>query len=84
MGLYWDNGKENGNYYIGLYRGFMGGVQDLGFRVWGRLGFYGHSRDIDPRNQRALTLLDLLLECSSILFILVQNPNLVWGVGLRD
>ena len=21
LGLYWDNGKENGNYYNGLYRG---------------------------------------------------------------
>ena len=20
LGLYWDNGKENGNYYTGLYR----------------------------------------------------------------
>ena len=57
----------------------MGGVQGLGFRVWGRFGFYGHNRDIDPRNQRALTLLGLLLECSLILFILVRNPSLVWG-----
>ena len=22
LGLYWDNGKENGNYYNGLYRVF--------------------------------------------------------------
>ena len=21
LGLYWDNGKENGNYYNGFYRG---------------------------------------------------------------
>ena len=21
-GFYWDNGKENGNYYNGLYKGF--------------------------------------------------------------
>ena len=27
LGLYWDNGKENGNYYLGLYTnigGFIG------------------------------------------------------------
>ena len=23
LGLYWDNGKEHGNYYNGLYRGYM-------------------------------------------------------------
>ena len=22
LGLYWDNGKENGNYYHGLYRDY--------------------------------------------------------------
>ena len=22
LGLYWDNGKENGNYYNGLYRDY--------------------------------------------------------------
>ena len=32
-GLYWDNGKENGNYrdyrvYIGLYWGYIGGLYD--------------------------------------------------------
>ena len=33
LGLYTDNGKENGNYYvcyIGLYRGNIGVVQGLG------------------------------------------------------
>ena len=35
LGLYRDNGKENGNYYLG-FRGFR--VQGLGFRVRG-LGF---------------------------------------------
>ena len=24
LGLYWENGKENGNYYNGLYRGYIG------------------------------------------------------------
>ena len=24
LGLYWDNGKENGNYYNGIYRGHIG------------------------------------------------------------
>ena len=24
LGLYRDNGKENGSYYLGLYRGYMG------------------------------------------------------------
>ena len=37
---------------------------------------WGYKRDISPRNQRALTLLGLLLECSLILFALGQNPNL--------
>ena len=23
LGLYWDNRKENGNYYDGLYRGYI-------------------------------------------------------------
>ena len=27
QGIYWDNGKENGNYYLGFR------VLDLGFRV---------------------------------------------------
>ena len=45
-----------------------------------RLGFYDHNRDINPRNQRALTLLGLLLECSLILFTLGQNPNLEHGM----
>ena len=38
--LYWDNGKENGNYYNGLYWGyivimerFRNGIYYLGFRV---------------------------------------------------
>ena len=31
MGLYWDNGKENGNYYNGLYRGCIG-------LYWGYIG----------------------------------------------
>ena len=35
LGLYGDNGKENGNYYNGLFR-----VWGLGFGVWG-LGFGG-------------------------------------------
>ena len=29
MGLYRDNGKEDGNYYLGFR------VQGLGFRIWG-------------------------------------------------
>ena len=32
MGLYWDNGKENGNYYNGLYIGVMLGL------YWGYIG----------------------------------------------
>ena len=24
IGLYWDNGKENGNYHNGLYRAILG------------------------------------------------------------
>ena len=24
LGLYWDNGKEHGNYYSGLYRAYIG------------------------------------------------------------
>ena len=40
LGIYWDNGKENGNYYrvwgLGLrVLGFGLGVHDLGFRAWG-------------------------------------------------
>ena len=31
LGLYWDNGKENGNYYNGLYRGQIG-------LYWGYIG----------------------------------------------
>ena len=31
LGLYWDNGKENGNYYNGLYRGYIG-------LYWGYIG----------------------------------------------
>ena len=45
----------------------------------GRLGFYDHNRDINPRNHSALTLLGLLTECSLILFTLGQNPNLFCG-----
>ena len=30
LGLYWHDGKQNGNYYIGLDRGYTSGV---GFRV---------------------------------------------------
>ena len=30
LGLYRDNGKENGNYYNGLYRGYMGVYRDNG------------------------------------------------------
>ena len=26
MGLYWDNGKENGNYYNGFYRAYNGAI----------------------------------------------------------
>ena len=52
--------------------------------LWHRLGFYDQNRDINPRNQRALTLLELLLECSLILFILSQKPNLEdSGLGFR-
>ena len=46
-----------------------------------RLGFYDPNRDINPRNQRALILLGLLLECSLILFTLGQNLNLLLTVG---
>ena len=40
LGLYWDNGKENGNYYTGLYRAWATrprdfGLRDLGFRLLG-------------------------------------------------
>ena len=42
LGVYWDNGKDNGNYYNGLYWGLGFRVQGLrievwgsGFRVWG-------------------------------------------------
>ena len=30
LGLYWDNGKENGNYYIIVYRGYIGSYWDNG------------------------------------------------------
>ena len=33
LGEYWDNGKENGNYYLGFR------VWGLGLRVWGVAGF---------------------------------------------
>ena len=34
MGLYWDNGKENGNYYnMGLYREYIVGFRSSGFRT---------------------------------------------------
>ena len=49
----------------------------------GSLGFYEHNRDINPRNQRALTLLGLLLECSLILLTLGQDPNLLQGGGVH-
>ena len=29
MGLYWDNGKENGNYYNGFYRVYIGDILGL-------------------------------------------------------
>ena len=29
LGLYWDNGKENGNYYDGLYKGILRGILGL-------------------------------------------------------
>ena len=32
LGLYWENGKENGNYYNGLYIGVMLGL------YWGYIG----------------------------------------------
>ena len=48
-----------------------------------RLGFYDHNRVLIPRNQRALTLLRLLLECSLILFTLGQNPNLCY-IGMME
>ena len=36
LGFYWDNGKENGNYYLGfIVLGFR--VSGLGFRVWAGL-----------------------------------------------
>ena len=40
LGIYWDNGKENGNYYLG----FMGlGSRVSGLEVWefGSLGVWG-------------------------------------------
>ena len=30
--IYWDNGKENGNYYLGFR--VLGGVRVQGFRGW--------------------------------------------------
>ena len=35
FGLYWDNGKENGNYYNGLYRDYRDYIGII------LLGFYG-------------------------------------------
>ena len=32
LGLYWDNGKENGNYNNGLYRVYVGVILGLMFR----------------------------------------------------
>ena len=43
---------------------------------------YDHNGDINPRNQRALTLPGFLFECSLILFTLGQNPNLSWSTDL--
>ena len=42
MGLYWDNGKENGNYYGTLYKGYMGLlVEGLGILEGVSGEFYG-------------------------------------------
>ena len=40
LGLYGNNGKENGNYYNGLYEKKLGNLEPrvLGFGAWG-LGF---------------------------------------------
>ena len=42
--LHWDNGKENGNYYNGLYRVYIGVILGL---YWGYIGvilglYWGH------------------------------------------
>ena len=35
LGLYWDNGRENGNYNLEFRVSGLGcRIQDLGFRVW--------------------------------------------------
>ena len=36
--IYWDNGKGNGNYYKGLYWGYIGVILGL---YWGYIGFNG-------------------------------------------
>ena len=41
LGLYRDNGKENGNYYNGLYRGYIGfsmGVYGWLSKFWSLIG----------------------------------------------
>ena len=43
LGLYWGNGKENGNYYsiLGLYWGYMGVVEkkmETTIVYWGYIG----------------------------------------------
>ena len=46
LGLYWgsmgDNGKENGNYYNGLYRGYIGfdiGLCGWSSKLWSLFGY---------------------------------------------
>ena len=50
QGLYWDNGKENGNYYKGLYRDYRGIVfkgyigrmeKKMETTVMGYIGIFG-------------------------------------------
>ena len=62
QGLYWDNGKENGNYNIivgyilGLYRGSIG-IMEKNMEI-SIMGFYrditGFCRDRDPLKVEAL------------------------------
>ena len=67
-------GRDDGNVELwGLGDAAVAVGTHFGFRVQSRLGFCDHSRDINPRNQRALTLLGLLLERSLILFTLGQK-----------
>ena len=47
LGIYWDNGKENGNYrdYRGLYRGYMGIIGGILGLYWDNGKENGNYRD---------------------------------------